>query len=296
MFSIGEFSRIARVSPRQLRHYEALGIFAPEHVDPETGYRSYSARQLPRLNRILALKELGHTLAQIQRLLEEAITTEELHGMLTLRKAQLEQTVQTELARVRNIEARLRQLERHDAPAIDEVALKAIPAQHYLALRHVVPSLEAGFALMGQVYRSTPRRTGHQGIGHFAVVLHSDSFETEDIDVEVGVVLPRDRAGHVAPITLADGQVMTVRPVPAVAEMATLVSVGFADHEAGYGTLGAWMERHHYHLAGPSWEVFLEPFHPDNLDEAVIEIQLPVTKNEAAGDTDQAGPIPSRQP
>jgi DNA-binding transcriptional MerR regulator len=47
MFSIGEFSRIARVTPRQLRHYEELGLFKPERIDPETGYRFYSALQLP---------------------------------------------------------------------------------------------------------------------------------------------------------------------------------------------------------------------------------------------------------
>src|SRR5260221_4973303 len=36
MFSIGEFSHIARVTPRQLRHYEELGLFKPERIDPET--------------------------------------------------------------------------------------------------------------------------------------------------------------------------------------------------------------------------------------------------------------------
>ncbi len=55
MFSIGEFSRIARVTPRQLRHYEALGLFQPERIDPETGYRFYNALQLPRLNRMSKL-------------------------------------------------------------------------------------------------------------------------------------------------------------------------------------------------------------------------------------------------
>jgi len=39
MFQIGEFSRIARVSPRQLRHYDELGLLKPVHIDPETGYR-----------------------------------------------------------------------------------------------------------------------------------------------------------------------------------------------------------------------------------------------------------------
>lgn len=111
MFSIGEFSRIACVTPRQLRHYEELGLFKPERIDPETGYRSYSALQLPRLNRILALKELGLTLTQILRLLDENISAQEIRGMLTMRKAQIEQTLRDELERVRSIEARIFQVE-----------------------------------------------------------------------------------------------------------------------------------------------------------------------------------------
>ena len=59
MFSIGDFARHGRVSVRMLRHYDALGLLRPAHVDPVTGYRSYRAAQLSRLNRIVALKELG---------------------------------------------------------------------------------------------------------------------------------------------------------------------------------------------------------------------------------------------
>ena len=62
MFRIGEFSKIAQVSGRLLRYYDKLGLFKPIRIDPETGYRYYSAQQLPALNRILALKELGLTL------------------------------------------------------------------------------------------------------------------------------------------------------------------------------------------------------------------------------------------
>ena len=59
MFRIGEFSKLARVTARQLRYYDEYGMLQPAHIDAETGYRYYSATQLPRLHRILALKELG---------------------------------------------------------------------------------------------------------------------------------------------------------------------------------------------------------------------------------------------
>jgi DNA-binding transcriptional MerR regulator len=275
MFSIGEFSRIARVTPRQLRHYEELGLFKPERIDPETGYRFYSAHQLPQLNRILALKELGLTLTQILRLLDEQISAEEIRGMLTMRKAQIEQTLRDELERVRSIEARLWQIE-EQGELFDDVVLKAVPARTFLSIRQIVPSKEEGFALMAEVQRALPPLLGRNLVGQFALLFPSESFEIENIDVEIGL-LP---AGDVPEtVLLSDGRAMTVRTLPAVETMATLVCIGIANHERCYGRLGTWMEHHHFQLAGPGWEVLIEPFHPTKGDEAVIEIQLPVTRS-----------------
>ena len=62
---IGEFSALGRVSVRMLRHYEKLGLLEPRQTDAWTGYRSYTLEQLPRLNRIIALKELGFSLQEV---------------------------------------------------------------------------------------------------------------------------------------------------------------------------------------------------------------------------------------
>ena len=70
-FTIGEFARHGRVSVRMLRHYDAMGLLRPACVDRATGYRHYQAGQLADLNRVIALKELGFTLQQVQAVLEE---------------------------------------------------------------------------------------------------------------------------------------------------------------------------------------------------------------------------------
>ena len=68
MFRIGDFSRIARVSARLLRFYDEIGLLAPAHADPHSGYRFYTVDQLARLNRITVLKDLGFSLEQIGEL------------------------------------------------------------------------------------------------------------------------------------------------------------------------------------------------------------------------------------
>ena len=80
MFRIGEFAQIAQVSGRQLRFYDQLGLLRPAHIDQQTGYRYYTIRQLPRLNSILALKELGLSLEQIGPLLEDEMSPAELRS------------------------------------------------------------------------------------------------------------------------------------------------------------------------------------------------------------------------
>src|SRR5688500_8103390 len=107
MFTVGDFARLAQVSKRLLRYYDEIGLLKPSQIDRFTGYRYYSAEQLPPLNRILALKELGLSLDQIQRMLSDQVSPDDIQGMLLLRKAEIEQQLQAEIQRIRNIESRL---------------------------------------------------------------------------------------------------------------------------------------------------------------------------------------------
>src|SRR5215472_17057309 len=100
MFSIGEFARHGRVSVRMLRHYDAIGLLRPAAVDPASGYRFYRAGQLSRLNRLIALKDLGFTLQQVQSILDEKVSVEELRGMLRLRRAQLADQISADETRL----------------------------------------------------------------------------------------------------------------------------------------------------------------------------------------------------
>ncbi len=106
MFKIGEFSRIGSVTIETLRHYDALGLLKSAKVDPFTGYRYYSAKQLQPLNRILALKEVGFSLEEIAHILHNNLTTEEFRGMLKAQLALAESAIETAQLRRERIAAR----------------------------------------------------------------------------------------------------------------------------------------------------------------------------------------------
>ena len=127
MFNIGDFARLAGVTVRMLRHYDSLGLLVPAHVDAVTGYRRYAAAQLPRLNRLVALKGLGLTLAQVGPVLDAQVGPEALRGMFTLRRAQIEAQMESDRARLASIEARLRTIEKEGTMSELEFVEKALP-------------------------------------------------------------------------------------------------------------------------------------------------------------------------
>ncbi|MGB0563833.1 MAG: MerR family transcriptional regulator [Spirulinaceae cyanobacterium] len=275
MFRIGEFSKIAQVPASQLRYYDEIGLFTPIHSDRETGYRFYSVQQLTQLNRILALKDLGLSLEQVKRLVEDEVSADEIRGMLTLRKAQIEQTLQAEAVRLQAVESRLQQLEHKGQIHDDDVVLKSLPTQPFLALRHRCQSVSETFAIVNDIGQIVPKQLKPKTLGRFAVVIHSERFEPDDLDLELGFFLNQDLDIQVS---LAGDLEMTVRELPSIPT--ALTAMRFGGSEKGipcYGAIGTWAETHQYQLIGPGREVFLVPPKPGHESEMVAEIQYPVT-------------------
>jgi len=69
LVSIGEFSRLSRLSPKALRLYDELGLLVPDHVDATTGYRWYAEAQLEQARVVALLRRIGVPLARIKDML-----------------------------------------------------------------------------------------------------------------------------------------------------------------------------------------------------------------------------------
>lgn len=278
MYLIGEFSKIGQVSGRQLRHYDQLGLLNPEHIDPKTGYRYYSAKQLPRLNRILALKEMGMSLDQIKRMLDDEISPDELRGMLMMKKAQIEQMLQEEVARVRYIESRIEQINLEGNMENYDIVLKSVPAKKFLAVREVCPFLNDGRRLAQEMFRLLPSKVNKRALGHFTAIVYSEWYTLENIDIEFGFQL-EDHIDDDLVIPLSNGAAMTVSDLPAEEHMLTVTRVGNPELGHGsYSALGMWAEANGYKFSGNAREVFINFVPPERIDETVTEIQFPVQR------------------
>jgi DNA-binding transcriptional MerR regulator len=279
VFSIGEFSRLARVSCRLLRYYGELGLIEPVHTDSITGYRYYSASQLPHLNRILVLKELGLSLEQIAFAVRDGLPAAELRGMLLLKRSEIEQSIEIESQRLKQIESRIAQVEAEGRLVADDVIVRDEPAHTFLAVRQTVTSFAEGLELVGKLVALVPKVVGDSVLGQFVVIAHATEFEPDNLDIEMGFYLQgdTDRA-----VVLPDGREMTCRQWPSE-KVATCVRVGPPQQaHLAAGKIAHFVESNAYRIQGPSREVFLQRPNVARMQEAVVEMQFPIM---SAGDS-----------
>lgn len=278
MLKIGDFSKLAQVSVKTLRHYGELGLLKPVWIDRFTGYRYYTLEQLPRLNRILALKDLGFSLSQIQQLLRDDLTAAELRGMMRLRSAELERRIESEQSRLMRVEARLQQIEQEGGMPDYEVVLKTVPSQCVIGIQQVVADrrhVEHLFDELGAHLRS--RHVGEGSIGPTLAIYFDGEHRSRTLDVEAAVPLANPIPGTAR---------MIVHELPGAETIAYVVHLGSYRHlSRAYATLMVWMERNGYRISGPSREVYLQgphlaPSRSQGFDPAsfITEVQFPIEK------------------
>ncbi len=281
MFSIGEFARLGGVSARTLRHYDEIGLLRPATVDPGSGYRGYTAAQLGELNRIMALKELGLPLTQVRRLLE-GVTLDELHGMLILRRAQLEHEIAQHRSHLLGIEARLRSIAREDGMPADDIVARTIPAHGVVVIAGrapgfapaqivpVVNELDAQFDQLGiynRVKEAGPR------------VIFYEQEHGEDVTVLLGL-----------PVAEPPGELPAPARYRVLPEIEAAVAVRSGPSASifpmVYYDLVRWIEERGYRPASAAGrDVWIHEVDDiADVDQQVFEIQVPFTRPEAAGE------------
>lgn len=274
MFSIGDFARHGRVSVRMLRHYDAIGLLRPAHVDPHSGYRSYTAGQLALLNRIIALKDLGFSLEQVRDMLDEQVSVEQLRGMLMLRRAELSAAIAADEARLVQVEARLRTIETEGQMPSDDVVVKRIAATWVAELTDTA----AGFRPedIGPVVKPLCAELGRRLDGASGIVptgrpicYYERPANAEDkVTVHAAVPIagpPENPAGR-------NG--LTVTELPAAERAATIVHRGSMDSVLpSWQALARWVAANGHESTGWPRELYLEC--PDDPDQWVTELQEP---------------------
>jgi DNA-binding transcriptional MerR regulator len=266
MFRIGEFSRLTQVTVKALRYYDEVGLLQPAAVDELTGYRSYSLEQVPRLNRVLALKELGLSLEQIALLLHESVSLSQLQAMLHDKQAELEARIREEHDRLARVEARLRQIEQEEPSPDYEVRLKEAPPQRVATLRERIGDYQDVGRLFdelrGYVHRHRIQPTAWMAIWH--------THEEGEIDAQAAVAAPG--------VLPADGPIQP-EELPGVETLACVLHHGpFQTIHQAYRAAMTWIPWNGYRIAGPIREWYYHAGNDRDDPSYITEVQFPITR------------------
>ena len=281
MFRIGEFSKLSRVSVRMLRHYDQLGLLKPSHIDTTTNYRHYSADQLPRLNRILALRDLGFSLEQIAGLLNDDLPSDQLLGMFKLKRAEIEQEMQVEQMRLARLEARIHQMNGQTAFKRHDILVREIEPELAAMVRRVVPD-DDGIQYMFEELERYVARFEARADKPPMTIYHDPEYRDRDIDAEVVVPLKTAIPGN---------EEIRVVEMPRITKAACVVHTGsYAAIYQAYNALLGWIEANGYRMMGPIREVYLSysaeglgfelppTYLANDSNQFVTELQLEIEK------------------
>jgi effector-binding domain-containing protein len=270
MIRIGDFSKLSCVSVKTLRYYNEMGLLKPVAVDRFTGYRLYEYSQLSLLNRILALKELGFSLEEIGRLLDDGLSLEQMRGMLKLRQMESRQRVRDETERLARIESRLRQLEQENNMSKYDVLIKKVQAVKAASVRAVVPTPPDQGSLWGELegYLALHRIRPN---GTCFTLYHDEDYKERDWDLEVCEPIDGE---------LLESQRIKVKTLPAVTVACAIHNGTFDTLNEAYNAIIKWLDANGYRIVGSCREVYLNPAKNGSQadPETVTEIQFPVEK------------------
>lgn len=271
MFRIGDFSKLTRVSVKALRFYDEVGLLKPTYVDRDTGYRYYSATLLPRLNRILAFKELGLSLVEIVPLLEGDLPVDRVRELLQNRRAELARRIERERAQLAEVESWLALIEHAGRMPDYEVTVKRVEPRLVASVRDTLSSYADADELFDELQSHFNQRGAPLERG---AVWHACANRRGSIDCEA-IIFLREPAR-------AKGRAQ-VYELP-VASVASVIHHGSDETcERAYVAARSWIKSHGYAIAGPNRELYWQGDVAQDGDSGVTEIQYPIIHTPPAG-------------
>ena len=270
MFRIGEFARINKVSVKTLRHYDNIGLLQPEKINSFTGYRYYSADQMPKLNRILSLKDIGFSLEDIALILKKNMNSEQMQLLLEAKHFEIKEKIKNEQARLYRIEAFMKFNKEEINIMKYDVVLKNIESIRVAAIRDFIPNYDKQEYLWHELGDYIEQK--NVKIVPPCMAIYYDTGHNEDsIDAEVIEPIAGELSGN---------ERIKVRNLEEISEAACVVHKGsYETLHLAYNAISKWIQENKYVITGPQRELYLKGHWITNdPNEYITEIQFPVNK------------------
>lgn len=274
-WTIGQFSRMTRLSARMLRHYDRLGLLRPSDVDPWNGYRYYSEAELGPAAILRRLRDAGVGLDDIAQALPALLAQDDAtwRPVLARHLGRLEAEAAV-IGHQREITLAL--LDYRQEPTMSTspatVTTQTIPAHVVIALRDVIPAYAEEPRLFERLEPALAELLGtgalHRTGDPCGATFFDDGYVEHDVDVEVWEVV--------------DTQVEV--PVPLTCRAVPERTVLLLEHAGAYDRLSeahaelvGYIGRTGATVTGPAFERYLVgPAHNPDPTAWRTQVCLPV--------------------
>jgi DNA-binding transcriptional MerR regulator len=291
MLRIGDFSQLARVTIKTLRYYDELGLLKPANIDSFTGYRYYSTDQIPRLHRIIALKEMGLSLEEIARLLQDDVSMIHILDLLHTKQEAVKRRLEAETEHLKRVEDWISEIERGNKLPDYEIIIKKVPPVQVVCIRIMLPNTFDVKPMWSKAFPVLTEMINHvfksnaQIIGPPIGIFYGEDLIAGDFDFEIALPVSQDIPSR--------GEIQC-KLLSGYDQMVTTIHKGGVNSGTPANiVLAKWFETNPYQIIGPRREIYLIDFRIAGLNreiyfsdtnsssppaEFVTEIQLPVVR------------------
>ena len=266
MLKIGDFSKLSRVSIRMLRHYDDIGLLKPAEIDEFTGYRYYQEEQLFTIGRITSLKDMGFSLAEIIRILENYDDKEKMEKFLLERQEELKKLSEETSYKLMLLESARDRLRKEQKMNYD-VTVKTIPERYAATVHTVIPRYEDEGMAWGYMSECGPSLVPADPCLAAAEFL-DDEHKEKDVEIVVWMTVKG---------TYEDTEHVKFQTLPAVKVASCIMKGSYAQMNEVVPTIVNWIKANGYESNGPMFNIYhVGPVQTQNPDEFVTEVCFPV--------------------
>ena len=263
MLSIGEFSRVCKVTTRTLRHYDDIDLIKPIYVNEENGYRFYDVSQIKDMLFVSRLKAYNFSLEEIKEIIKAN------DSEFTLRKIQSkEEEISLIINKFYDIKKQmkddiLRLKKGFDIMSfVDEMEVKVYETEdiNILYSRQHMSAKDYGMYI-GKLFEKAAKNK-LTVVGPPMSIYYDDEFNEDNNDTEVAVQVKestkdtRVLKGRLCAVTKFNGP--------------------YSSLSNGYGRILQWIDENDYVIDGHPYEKYIKG--PMYGGEIITEIYFPVKK------------------
>lgn len=272
MLSIGQFSKICKVSTKTLRYYAEIGLILPDEINPENGYRYYSINQLETMLFINRLKSYNLSLEEIKIILESPEAQDEkLYIGLTKKKKEIIKQMQAFEKTLDQLNSDILNLKQGKSimsylDSID-VQFVEIPTMYLVSIRKMVQQYEFAEEY-GHCFSQLFKKIQDNKLTILAppmVLFHSDEFSTLGLDTEFAIPV-KERTTN-------------TRDFHVGLCLKTVLYGTYSNLSSVYAKQIKWAEKEGYESSNALYEVYInDPSTVSNHSELITEVYYPIKK------------------